>query len=200
MEHEAKADPDKSKSIDLRNVAKRALLQLLEPLAGFVLDSGLSAAEFQAFLREATVRSAAAKQLQVANRVNKSGISATTGISRAEVSRILKVNKESHRMADDNQTQSTNRILAAWHQDPKFTRMDGQPADLTMYGRGSSFEALARKYGLGIPTRAVLDELVRTGAVANAWIRLMLINLTSCSTKSWEIIWISLWKKNSLFG
>jgi hypothetical protein len=165
VQHNDKGDPDKSKSIDVRNVAKRALLQLLEPLAGFVLDSGLSAAEFHTILREATVRSAAAKQLQVADRVNISGIAATTGISRADVSRILKMNKESRGSRDDNQRQSTNRILSAWHEDPKFTDLDGRPADLTMYGRGASFEALARKYGLGIPTRAVLDELVRAGAI-----------------------------------
>jgi hypothetical protein len=34
-----------------------------------------------------------------------------------------------------------------------------------MFGRGATFEALARKYGLGIPTRAVLDELLRSGAI-----------------------------------
>jgi hypothetical protein len=34
-----------------------------------------------------------------------------------------------------------------------------------MYGRGNTFDTLAKRYGLGIPTRAVLDELIRTGAV-----------------------------------
>ena len=53
----------------------------------------------------------------------------------------------------------------AWHQVPRFTDSKGQPADLKLYGRGASFESLVRRYGRGIPTRAVLDELIRTRTV-----------------------------------
>jgi hypothetical protein len=149
----------------IRHVAREALLELMQPLAGFVLDSGLSAGELQAIFREAAVKSAAARQLETSPRVNVSGIAATTGIPRAEISRILRVSAKVGKDEIDNQQQSTNRILAAWHQDPKFTDPNGQPADLKMFGRGATFEALARKYGLGIPTRAVLDELLRSGAI-----------------------------------
>jgi hypothetical protein len=65
----------------------------------------------------------------------------------------------------DLKQQSTNRILAAWHQVPKFTNSNSQPADLKIYGRGVTFESLVKSYGRGIPTRAMLDELVRAGAV-----------------------------------
>jgi hypothetical protein len=138
---------------------------LLEPLVGFVLDSGLSTHELHSILRESAVRTVAAKQMEVARRVNISGIAASTGIPRAEISRILKSNADSPRLAIDRQQQSTNRILAAWHQDPKFTTPGGKPADLKIYGRGATFETLVRNHGRGIPTRAMLDELTRTGAV-----------------------------------
>lgn len=156
---------DKSKSSDIRKAAQRALAQLLEPLAGFVLDSGLSTSELHAIFREAAVRSAAARQLEHLERVNISGIAAITGIPRAEISRILKASAVLNERGGDSQQQSTNRILAAWHENPKFTGPDGKPAELHMYGRGITFETLARKYGRGIPTRAVLDELIRAGAV-----------------------------------
>jgi hypothetical protein len=156
---------DKSKNADIRKAAKRALAQLLEPLAGFVLDSGLSTGELHAIFREAAARSAAAKQLEHSERVNISGIAAITGIPRADISRILKAASGPDERDGDGQQQSTNRILAAWHANPKFTGPDGQPAELHMYGRGVTFETLARKYGRGIPTRAVLDELIRSGAV-----------------------------------
>ncbi len=42
---------------------------------------------------------------------------------------------------------------------------DGRPCELKVYGRGKTFDSLARKYGLGIPTRAVLDELIRAGSI-----------------------------------
>lgn len=165
MRNDLSQDPDKSKSTDIRKAAKRAVAQILEPLAAFVLDSGLSANELQAIFREAAVRSAAAKQLEKSYRVNISGIAASTGIARADISRILKVSPGAKERETDAQPQSTNRILAAWHSDPKFTSPDGQPAVLKIYGRGATFEKLARQYGRGIPSRAVLDELVRAGAV-----------------------------------
>jgi Family of unknown function (DUF6502) len=140
-------------------------LQLFQPLTGFVVDAGLSARDLHSILRQAAVRSVADRQLEVSRRVNISGIAATTGIPRAEISRILKLTpKKSHPLPDSWQ-QSTNRILAAWHQEPRFTDANGQPADLKLYGPGATFESLVRVHGRGIPTRAILDELVRTRVV-----------------------------------
>jgi hypothetical protein len=151
--------------VDVTAAARKALARLLEPLAGFVFDSGLSVKDVHSILRAAAVRSMATRQLEISRRVNISGISASTGISRAEISRILKSGTAT---ADDNQDrhqQSTNRILAAWRQDPRFTTPNGQPADLRIYGRGSTFESLVKLNGKGIPTRAVLDELIRTRSI-----------------------------------
>ncbi len=161
---------------DARTLAKKALLQLFEPLVSFVLDCGLSAPELHSILREAVVRSAASRQLELATRINISGISASTGIPRAEVSRILKAHADSSRELIDRQQQSTNRILAVWHQDPRFTTPAGKPADLKIYGRGATFEALVKKHGRGIPTRAVLDELTQSGAAEVLPSRLVRVN------------------------
>jgi hypothetical protein len=150
---------------DSRVVARRALLQLFEPLTGFVMDAGLSTKELHSILRHAAVRSVAARQREVSHRINISGIAATTGIPRSEISRILKLTEESEEQPTDRGQQSTNRILAAWHEEPRFTNANGQPAELKLYGRGTSFESLVKTHGGGIPTRAVLDELVRTRAV-----------------------------------
>ncbi|HEY1313049.1 MAG TPA: DUF6502 family protein, partial [Steroidobacteraceae bacterium] len=149
---------------DVRTVARKALAQLLEPLVGFVLDSGLSTQELRWILREAAVRSVAAKQLSAMRRLNISGIAASTGIPRADISRILRSSARPSPSNTDRQQQSTNRILAVWHEDPRFTTIEGKPADLKIYGRGATFDALVRGHGRGIPTRAMLDELTRVGA------------------------------------
>jgi hypothetical protein len=116
-------------------------------------------------LRTAAVRSVAARQLETSLRVSISGISASTGISRAEVSRILKSEAKSPARSSDRHQQSTSKILSIWQQDPKFTTSNGQPADLKIYGRGPTFDSLVKLYGRGIPTRAMLDELTRTRAI-----------------------------------
>jgi Family of unknown function (DUF6502) len=158
------AHPTRRSLNDIRNLARNTLLQILEPLVGFALDTGLGAQELQLILRESAVRSVAAGQIKEVGRVNFSGIAATTGISRAEISRILTDTASRRRNYNDRRQQTTNRILATWHQDPKFTTPGGKPADLKMYGRGATFESLVRYHGRGIPTRATLDELTRTGA------------------------------------
>src|SRR5580658_6140325 len=117
----------KSKRIDVRVIARKALLQLLEPLAGFVIDAGLSTNELHRIMRQAAVRSVAARQLETSHRINISGIAATTGIPRAEISRILKLSTSPYEQPRDRQQKSTNRILAAWHEVPKFTNSNGQP-------------------------------------------------------------------------
>jgi len=102
--------------------------------------------------------------METTRRINISGIAASTGIPRGEISRILKTPTDSSRQTIDGEQQSTNRILAVWHQDPKFTTPEGKPEDLKIYGRGATFETLVKSHGRGIPTRAVLDELTRAGA------------------------------------
>jgi Family of unknown function (DUF6502) len=150
---------------DVRALAKKALLHIFEPLTDFVIDAGLSTSDLYLILRHAAVRRVASRQLEVSRRINISGIAATTGIPRSEISRILKsADKKNERLIDSRQ-QSTNRILAAWHEQPKFTTPNGEPSDLKIYGRGPTFDLLVKRYGRGIPTRAVLDELVRAHAV-----------------------------------
>ncbi len=165
MRKEATRDSAKLHHGEVQALAKGALLRLFEPLIDFVTDTGLSTTDLYSILRHAAVRSVASRQLEVSRRVNISGIAATTGIPRAEISRILKSSGKGSEKLIDSRQQSTNRILAAWHEEPKFTTSDGEPADLKIYGRGPTFDQLVKRYGRGIPTRAVLDELVRAHAV-----------------------------------
>jgi Family of unknown function (DUF6502) len=129
------------------------------------LDSGLSIIEVNSLFRQAAIRTVATRQLEDARRVNISGIAAITGISRAEISGLLKpVRRTVNRNVKPRQN-LTNNILTAWHCDPKFTTANRRPADLKIYGRGATFEALVREHGRGIPIRAILDEMLRSGAV-----------------------------------
>lgn len=150
---------------DVRELAVSALLQIFEPLIGFVIDAGLSTNDLYSIARHAAVRRVAAQQLEASRRINISGIAATTGIPRSEISRILKITGKEAEKSIDTRQQSTNRILAAWHEEPKFTTPNGEPADLKVYGRGPTFDLLVKRHGCGIPTRAILDELVRIHAV-----------------------------------
>jgi len=105
------------------------------------------------------------RQLEDSTRVNISGISAITGIPRAEVSRILKSSGSSTIGAIERHQNIASRILSGWHSDPHFLTEVGCPRDLKIFGGGATFEYLVRKYGQGIPIRAIIDELERVGAI-----------------------------------
>lgn len=151
-------------SINVQALARTALLQLFEPLTNFVIDVGLSIGDLYPILRHAAVTRIANEQHKDAGRVNISGIAAITGIPRSEISRILK-SKEKNQVPIESRLNSVNRVLSAWHNESRFTTPKGDPADLRIYGRGVTFHKLVKRHGGGIPTRAILDELIRVQAI-----------------------------------
>ena len=155
----------KSNESSVHPAARNVLRKLFEPLSRLAFDCGLSVKELNSMLREAAVRSAAGRQLEDERRINISGIAATTGISRGEISRILKNGEIATDKRGNRSQNPINRILAAWHNDTKFLTANRHPAELDLYGRGSTFESLVRRHGRGIPVRAIFDELTRIGAV-----------------------------------
>jgi hypothetical protein len=145
--------------------ARKALRKLLEPLSSLAFDCGLSIGEVNSILREAAVRGAARRQLENEKRINISGIAAATGVSRGGISRILRDGYAAPERIDDRHQNPANRILTAWHRDPRFLTSNRLPAALKLYGRGATFESLVKQYGRGIPTRAVFDQLTGIGAI-----------------------------------
>jgi hypothetical protein len=159
------ARPRKPNGTGIQVAARETLRKLLEPLSGLAFDCGLSIGEVNAILRDAAIRGAAERQLEDQKRINISGIAAATGISRGEISRILRDGYAAPELIGNRHQNPANRILTAWHRDPRFLTSNRRPAALKLYGRGSTFEFLVRQYGRGLPTRAVFDQLTRIGAI-----------------------------------
>lgn len=160
---EGKQRRPKSDAIQLG--ATEALYKLLAPIVDFALDAGLGINAVQSIFRVTAVRRAASRQIEGERRVSISGIAAITGVSRAEISRIIKPKALVRRLIVERGQQPISRILAAWRYESKFKSRNGQPADLIIFGPGKSFDSLAKTHGRGIPTRAILDELIRAGFV-----------------------------------
>jgi hypothetical protein len=149
---------------DVQIAARKGFAKILKPLSELALIAGISVPELNSILRESAIRGVAAQQINDASRINISGIAAMTGISRSEISRTLKSSPREFHTVPFSQP-LTNTILRAWYCDPRFLTARRQPRDLRMYGSGSTFESLVKRYGRGIPTRAIFDELVRIGAI-----------------------------------
>jgi hypothetical protein len=95
-----------------------------------------------------------------------SRISLLTGLTRKEVGRLLSEEEPENTWRDRSRVNRAARVLSAWAQDPDFLDGRGAPASLPFEADdGPSFSELVRRHGADVTSRAVLDELVRVGAV-----------------------------------
>jgi hypothetical protein len=154
-----------ARSSQLRSSTVRgaaALQELLTELALVLLPRGMTPKRFGELARSAFVLAAADMSRLQNGRVNHSRIAAQTGLTRADVKRLLKDNV----FASTRQGQTAvERVMDAWCTDREFATRRGYPRRLPISNARRSFAQLVRKYGGDVPHRAVLDELRRIGAV-----------------------------------
>ena len=140
------------------------LQELLTELAFVLLPRGMTPKRFSDMVRAAFVRVAADMSRLRNGKVNHSRVAAQTGLSRADVKRLLR--HDVFASAHLSQT-PVERVIEGWRTDRAFTARAGKPKRLNVSGPRSSFAQLVQKYGGDVPPRAVLDELRRIGAAVD---------------------------------
>jgi hypothetical protein len=138
------------------------LQHLLTEFALVLLPRGMTPKRFADLARSAFVQAASDMSKLRNGRVNHSRVAAQTGLTRADVKRLLKYNE----FTSTNRGQTAlERVVDGWRADREFLNHTGNPGHLPVSGERGSFESLVRKHGGDIPHRAVLDELRRIGGV-----------------------------------
>ena len=140
-----------------------SLQALLRELAFVLLAHGMTPRSFGELSRSAFVQAAADHSKLRNGRVNHSRVAAQTGLTRADVKRLLSRDLRDVPLAP-GQT-AVERVIDGWRSDRRFTSGPSSPKTLRISGSEPSFILLARKYAGDIPYRAVLDELLRIRAV-----------------------------------
>jgi len=141
-----------------------ALRDLLVELALTLLPRGITPRTFSELSRQAFACAAATTSQRSNGKINHSRVAALTGLSRADVKRLL---------ASPNPPDAAlrfvempiERVLQGWRADRRFIDRLGNPRVLRISGASNSFALLTKLYGGDVPHRAVLDELHRIGAV-----------------------------------
>jgi hypothetical protein len=140
------------------------LQELLTELAFVLLPRGMTPRRFGELARFAFVQAATEMSRLRNGRVNYSRVAAQTGLSRADVKRLLESDiLDVRRVA----RAPVERVVNGWRTDRVFAYRPGRPRGLRISGPGVSFASLVRKYGGDIPHRAVLDELRRIDAATD---------------------------------
>ena len=141
-----------------------AVLKLLRPLARILLRNGVSFSTFSD-LAKWTYIDVAAQEFGIEGRKQStSRVSVITGLSRREVMRVRKLPRPDVTASTERHNRAA-RVIAAWRRESDFLDAAGKPALLPMEGRGATFSELVKRFSGNVPSRAILDELIRVGAV-----------------------------------
>jgi len=139
----------------------KAVSRLLLPLARLCLAHGITFAAVEELLKQAFVQEADALEPGAAEHGKVSRISTATGLTRREVTRLVK----SEVPVRSVKTPVSSEIFARWTTDPKYRNQNGAPSVLKRQGQAPSFETLAQSITRDVHPRSMLDELVRLGLV-----------------------------------
>jgi signal transduction histidine kinase len=142
----------------------QACYSFLVPIARFLLRSGISFREFAEVSRIAFVNVASEDYGIRGRPTNISRISAMTGVSRKEVSRVRKLRADYEANLKSAFSPLAN-ILQHWYTDPAYVDETGTPRMLSLSGPRPSFSELVRECAGDRPVRAMVTEVIRCGAV-----------------------------------
>jgi len=143
---------------------QRAIEQLLRPLCRLLLRHSVSFAAFEEMAKRAYV-SVATEDFGIPGRKQTtSRVAVITGLTRKEAQRLLSLSADEDADLSERYNRAA-RVLTGWARDEDFLDRSGDPRVLDIEGE-HSFATLVKRYSGDMPVRAVLDELVRVGSVA----------------------------------
>ena len=143
---------------------RTTLLTLLRPLIRICLRNGLSAKAFSELVKRVYADVAHEEFGIDGTLATTSRVAILTGLTRKEVQRLLDT-EQPDMAADTDQYNRAASVLAGWIKDSDFADRKGHPAPLLMSDTEASFSELVRRYSGDMPARAMLDELLRVGAI-----------------------------------
>lgn len=138
---------------------REALGRILQPVAELSLAKGLRFAVVEEMLKRAFVQSARDQSAAKAIARDISRVSAATGLTRREVTRITQDETTHAALRPSPATQ----IFTRWMGNRRLHDAQGNPRPLKRQGRSPSFEALAQSVTRDVHPRTLLEELCRLG-------------------------------------
>lgn len=138
-----------------------AILKLLRPLVRLLLRHHVPFSTFEELAKHVYVQCAMEDFGIPGRKPTLSRASILTGLTRKDVTRLVAEPAPERTVADEAYNRAA-RVLTGWARDPEFHDDQGRPLLLEP---AAGFAELVRRYSGDMPVRAVLDELLRVGAV-----------------------------------
>lgn len=147
---------------------ERAVVALMRPLVRLVLKRGMAFGQFAELVKRAYVEAAEEDFTVPGRKLTISRVAVLTGLTRKEASRLMQEEPAVSESQARRRVNRAARVVSAWAVDPAFQDAHGVPLELPFDAGSSqapSFSRLVALHGADVPPRAVLDELMRVGAV-----------------------------------
>lgn len=150
-----------------KNVVMMATHRLLRPLIRILLRYGVSFVEFSELAKKTYIEISYNNYAIPGRSKSISRVAVLTGLSRKEVVTQTKLLEQGVNEDDDirRPINRASRAISGWMQDKDFQDAKGNPRILDIGGEKASFKSLAKRYSGDVTHGAILDELVRVGAV-----------------------------------
>lgn len=142
------------------------LAQILASLAHLLLKHGYGHSRLSRLMKAAFVDAARSIGPKLNSKANIARIAALTGLTRVDVSRVLKSGGSVP--VEDDQLNRATRVAIGWRTDRLYLDKRKNPRRLPISSTGIGFNHLVRKYSGDIPVRAMLAEMLRLGLVSQS--------------------------------
>jgi hypothetical protein len=143
-----------------------AYRKVMQPLVRILVRNCVSFGELTEVLKNVFVEVAERDFAIGERRTSQSRIAILTGLTRKEVAKQQAILDSGQALSFLSNLNRVTRVLVGWHTDPEFTGPYGMPLELMFESSsGPSFVGLVRRHSGDMAPRAMLDELLRVGAV-----------------------------------
>jgi hypothetical protein len=149
----------------LSSALSQAVLRVLRALVRVLVRHGMALPAFVELAKRAYVDVALHDFTIPGRKPSVSRAALLTGLTRKEVQRLVERDDGIEGDGDALPENRAARVVAGWVRDSDFQDARGEARPLMFDGSEPTFSTLVRRYSGDMPPRAVLDELVRVGAV-----------------------------------
>ncbi len=150
---------------------ENALLHILKPLVRIAVKRGYEVGRFVDILKLAFVEVIQDDFRVPGRKLSISRIALLSGLTRREASRLVNSTWLEGLESPRRQLNRAASVFEAWASDARFCDEHGHPAPLPLEvdeeSVEPSFGELVKAHGADVPMRAILDELLRVGAVGH---------------------------------
>lgn len=142
---------------------------MLQPLARLMIDQGVQFAQVSEMLKAVLVQESVARYSLDSREASDTRVALLTGVHRKDVKRLRAVQQTRKNRARQVITVPA-AVIARWISEPRFLNIDQSPRPLARSPKSGTlgepdFPTLVAEVSSDVSARAVLDELLRLGAV-----------------------------------